>query len=1001
MMSRFLYSTFLATGLLLGAQHVYAAPPSVGTVPVRAGLHDRFNRLVIDWAVPVKYTMKQNQGRVEIQFDRTAQLALGNVQAVKPPFIRNLASQNNDQGLVLQFDIPQNARVQAFWSGQKVAFDVLMMKNEKPVFADPQTSSAQPDDKTEKLVSEGPQQARKLEADSAPETAPNTPPNVPQDTKATAEPAKPEAPKTGLETLADQMAALNNPAPTASPQAPVTADDKKQEATVIRFRLLEQARLAVFPRAGRLWVVFTPSLKKITPQVQGGLSRDLRQASKIETKNGTAFLFPIPDSINSDTDITVEQDGLNWEIWFKDPVRRTRTAGELTLNSTGDGKNLLIDPDQATQILPFEDKVIGDKIWVVPVLSPLLRVEHTQRMNNLNAFPTIIGGLFVPAKENLNVQNKGTQFLIGDAEGLLLSNDADRFKGDQQPQKDNLFKLHMRDESFLQFLKQNNSDVPFERQRQRLEQTLIRQKDKTARALYGLDMARLYLGFGYGPEASGALELAESSLPNLKDTPEFVALKGMSAALSGQTQRALSLLDHPQIKDAHAADLWRAYAWAQDKNWENAYHVFKNVSDGFKDYPEHLRTRLLLAAMESSIETDHMPEARNFLRQLADADMTKSQVMTRAYGEAMIVKEGNADGALSLFENIVASNDKYYRVKAELQIADIALKDGSMTLPDVIERMEKLRFAWRGDRLEVKILRRLGQYYLQNNDPIQAMTLWQQASQFAQQKLDKDELQNDLQKAFNTIFVDNQHENLKTLQILAIYERFKNLMPKDADGQKAAFNLVDQLLKVDLVDQADKILQEQLRHQATGEDAMVIGTRLAKIRLIARDPAGALKALDESENDIADAELEERRTLLRIRALADNQQIDKAILLLSNPANPEGLSLRADLYWRQQAWGDAAADLQELVDTNPDKTSENKQYTALLLRLAIAKALQNDELGLAQMAAQYSDVMAKAPESKAFAVMTQPLGETSLADMDTIRSQVAQVELFETFLKNF
>jgi tetratricopeptide (TPR) repeat protein len=995
MMSRFLYSTFLATGLLLSATQIYAAPTDAGHIQVRAGVHDRFNRMVIDWKNPVKYTMKQNQGRVEIQFDHAAQLSLGHVTAVKPPFIRNLVAKNNDQGVFVTFDIPQNARVQAFWSGQKVAFDVLLMKNEKPVFADPSTAVAVPDTdekKISQIISQGPQKPERIT-----EITPTEKTDAPQENSAST--------AHGLQTLADQMKEQASGATAQQAQNSVAEKkteqaDKKEEGTVIRFRFLERTHLAVFERAGRLWVVFSPSVKKITPQVQGPLSRNLRNASKIETQNGTAFIFPLPDDVQGMEHIAVEQDGLNWEIWLQDSARHTATSGHMMLNTAGDGKNLTIDPDQQTYILPFEDKSVGDKIWVVPVLSPLLRVEYAQRMNSLRAVPSIVGGLFIPIRDHLNVQTKGTQFLIGDADGLLLSADADRFKSNNEEQQNNLFKLNIRDESFLQFLR-GRDDIPFEEQRQRLERTLISHKDPKTRALYALNIARLYLGFGFGPEASGALELAESHLPNLKDTPDFIALKGMSAALSGQSEKALDILSQDQVKEAHASRLWRAYAWAQDKNWESAYQIFKNVNDGFQSYPTHLRTRLLLAAMESAVETGNMPEAQSFMRQLDGASLIKSQVMTRAYAEAMIVKDGNPDGALNLFEQIVQSNDKYYRVKADMNMIPIAIKNGSMTIPQAIERMEKLRYAWRGDRLEVSILRQLGHYYIENHDPIEAMTLWQQASKFAQQKEDQDALREDLQKSFNTIFVDGKHDNLKTLQILAIYERFKNLMPKGEDGIKAAFHLADQLQKVDLVDQADKILQDQLRHHASGADAVKIGTYLAKIRLIARDPAGALKALDESENDSVDEESGAHRTLLRIRALADNQQMEQAVMLLGYPSNPEGLSLRADIYWRQQAWGDAAADLQQLIDTHPEQTARNTQYTALLLRLAIAKALQNDELGLAQMAAQYGDLMTQAPEAKAFAVMTQAPGETSLADMDTIRSQVAQVELFEKFLKNF
>ncbi|HEY1095657.1 MAG TPA: hypothetical protein VGF14_00280 [Alphaproteobacteria bacterium] len=993
-----------ALGFILLAQPSLAAEV---TVPVRAGVHDRFNRIVLDWTIPVKYTMDQAAGQVSIQFDHSANLALGSFKATNPPYIRDLTSENNAQGLLLRFSIPQQSRVQAFWSGRKVAFDVLLMSKDKPTF------------------DQKPEEQKPAAAVTEPEKVPEEKPASAVLPKEAAGPA-PDPNKTAgpqqaqimpnIPTLAQQMdiaAAAQKAAAeqAAKAKADAATDDnadkeiKESQAaddrgTVIRFRLLEHSKMAVFTRSGRLWIVLSPVAKNAVPQVKGELTKSFENATQIQTKSGTAFIFDLPSAITSDEQITVRQEGLNWEIWFDNAKRETPVSGTLTLKALGSSQTLTVDPDQPTQILPFEDKTLGDKIWVVPVLSPLLRIETAQRMNSVSTAPTILGGLFMPAQDTLNVVAKGNQFLISDNNGMLLSDESDRFKAEQQPGQEKLFKLNLRDEGFLQQLKMSKT-VDFEPQRQKLEQLISKEKLPANRALRALDLARLYLGQGFGPEAEGALQIAEESLPNLKKTPDFIALKGMTYAVSGQAQRALDILKDPEVRDAPLAMLWQAYAQALDKNWEKAYLTFKNVVDGFRNYPVQLRTRLLLAAIESAIETKHMPEATNFIRQLGDAKLSKSQQAAKNYAEAMIMHAKDPDQAILMLDQIARSNDHYYRVKAELILVPDGLKDGALSRPEALDRLEKLRFAWRGDRQEVMLLRQLGQLYLDDSQPMQAMTLWQEAIARSTNDNDMAALRKELQGTFNQMFVEGKTDKLNTLQILAVYERFKKLMPEGEAGQKATLRLVDQLLKVDLVDQADKLLQEQFRHHATGDDAVSMGTKLAAIRLIARNPAGALKALDESENDSVPPEMADRRQLLRIRALADNQQIDKALQLLDNPTIPEGLSLRADLHWRQQQWGDTAADLQELIDNVTDMSTQNKVYVDLIMRLAIVKALQNDELGLAQMAAQYGDLMKDAPQAKAFNVMTQAAGDTSLSDLDTIKTQVAQVELFENFLKNF
>src|SRR5688572_13468715 len=107
---------------------------SATTINVRAGIHDRYNRLVFDWAEPVKYVLKQNGSVVMIQFNKPATANFKDVGFTNPPFIRNIQQENKPEGLFVSFEIPDQSRVQAFWSGQKVAFDVLRLSSTPPQF---------------------------------------------------------------------------------------------------------------------------------------------------------------------------------------------------------------------------------------------------------------------------------------------------------------------------------------------------------------------------------------------------------------------------------------------------------------------------------------------------------------------------------------------------------------------------------------------------------------------------------------------------------------------------------------------------------------------------------------------------------------------------------------------------------------------------------------------------------------------------------------------------
>lgn len=991
-------------------------------VKVRGGIHERFNRIVLDWPGPVKYTMQQKDGNVTIQFTRPANLNLASFKAASPPMIRNLAYSNAAEGLNLSFSIPDGARVQAFWSGNNVAFDVLLMTPKKPAdkpkdpppatatkTQDPPPADKQPTDKPSPSEAAPQQQpATRFEDDSSgPQTAqilpglPDKPvdqlvdeinrANAPEESAPTAAPApaNPEPVQANPygRTLADELAD-NNAKPVA-----------QAKPTTINIRPLKKVGAAVFVRAGRLWMIFDQPLPDVLPQLTGSLADTMSKYTKVKSDKAAGFIFDLPDGVAT-PDIKVKKDGLSWVIRIQDNKSIVEQPSEFVLN-VDSGNTLSLLTGQQASVLSFDDEALGDKLWVIPVQAPLLRTSKHTDTAVVIMLPTVVGGLLVPQQEGLNIIAKSNQILIQDLNNpLMLSSDADREKAEaQRPQQEKLFLLDLPD--FPSRVKS------FEAQRQYLEQQISKQRDKADKAVTVLDIARLYLRQGYGVEAEGALDFAQSYLPNLKKTPSYQALKGMAQALSGKVKPALKTLDSAGMEDSKLADIWRAYAYAQDKNWEKAFLGFRTQQHQMRSYPPEVLARLALMAAESAVETDNYKDANDFLNMVPkQVRLNVAQTAARDFMKASILSQSDNDvhkyDAKEILETLANGTDRYYRVKADMALLAINIGAKEIKNQDAIDTLERLRFAWRGDRQEIAIMQELAQYYLADQKPMDAMTIWRQALSLARNEADQKQIKADLQKQFDALFVEGGSKGMAPLQALALYHRFKDLMPQNEDGARAALQLSDQLLHVDLVDEADALMQEQINKQAAPEHMVAIGTKLATTRLIARNPAGAIKALDSSQQDGISADVQQRRTLLRARALADLQQTSQALALLQEPSVPEGLSLRADIFWRVNRWSDAAYDLQNLIETTPNKTAGNPLFVNLVMRLAIVKALQNDDMGLDQMNAQYGEMMAESPKAKVFQMMTTSLdGGGSLSDLETLKTQVADAELFETFLKDF
>src|SRR6185437_8215943 len=99
-------------------------------------------------------------------------------------------------------------------------------------------------------------------------------------------------------------------------------------------------------------------------------------------------------------------------------------------------------------------------------------------------------------------------------------------------------------------------------------------------------------------------------------------------------------------------------------------------------------------------------------------------------------------------------------------------------------------------------------------------------------------------------------------------------------GDAVVRRLVDRLVAVGLLDRAAALLEDQVNHRLTGRDKARAAAQLALIRLLDRNPAAALKALDIAVvgTDVP-PDLQRQRQQLRARALTELGRTDEALTL--------------------------------------------------------------------------------------------------------------------------
>ncbi len=151
----------------------------------------------------------------------------------------------------------------------------------------------------------------------------------------------------------------------------------------------------------------------------------------------------------------------------------------------------------------------------------------------------------------------------------------------------------------------------------------------------------------------------------------------------------------------------------------------------------------------------------------------------------------------------------YYRTEA-------ALKAGVMTSDAGIAALERLRFRWRGDLLEMKTLRKLASLYfakLRWRDGLHTLRI--AATAFPNDDISR-KAQDDMRAAFAELFIGGRADKIPPVEALAIFYDFVDLTPIGADGDEMIRRMSERLVAQDLLGPAADLLSYQIDKRLDG-----------------------------------------------------------------------------------------------------------------------------------------------------------------------------------------
>ena len=260
-------------------------------------------------------------------------------------------------------------------------------------------------------------------------------------------------------------------------------------------------------------------------------------------------------------------------------------------------------------------------------------------------------------------------------------------------------------------------------------------------------------------------------------------------------------------------------------------------------------------------------------------------------------------------------------------------------------------------------------------------------------------VQTQMADAFGQVFTGKNADTISPIRALALYQEFKGMAVANGKSDEIVRHLADRLIAVDLLDQADGLLEDQATNRLTGVAKARTATELAAIRLLDHRPDAALKALDIPVGTDVPQDLARQRQQLRARTLLDLGKPTDAMATLGNDQSRDADRLRADVYWKMQAWQDVARVFDHLVAVPEAGRKLARKDAEIVLNWAAALTLSGDQAGLARLRGRFGAAMAQSPYAEGFRLIaSEDAGADAATDPRERARQIAEIGELKSFV---
>jgi hypothetical protein len=486
-----------------------------------------------------------------------------------------------------------------------------------------------------------------------------------------------------------------------------------------------------------------------------------------------------------------------------------------------------------------------------------------------------------------------------------------------------------------------------------------------------LDLARLQVSYGLGAEASMTLNSANQHFPDISTNPQYLGVLAISMLSQQQYKKADEIIQQKILDNNPATPLWR---WAS--NVLNCKHEAKEIipdNINIDEFPNNIKNRILLSLMKKTLQKKLLNEFMPLYEKLHSSPITSQEKYYSNYLKAWLdYYKDNITEAFAQWKEIGNSFDPRASSRARFVYIVKSLEHQSIDVTKAIDQLEQLKFAWRGDNLEYKIMQKLSRLYLRIKNYIRGFSYMKELISLFPEHRSNQQLTKEMAGIFSKIIFDPQ---IHPIDALTIYEDYKELSPPGKDGDNVELQAAQLYKSIELFDEAEEILTHLITFRLNGKDKVAAAIELADIYLKEHEWEKALTTLQKVDTKGVPLSLVLQSRQFEAKALLELDRTNEALARLHNQNDEKSKRLKALIYWKNNNWMNASPILESLIEA-PENVEDGGNQAKLqsdVLNYAISLANEKEYGKLLGLEKKYGDLMKDGKYYEEFKLVTNTL----------------------------